>query len=100
MGMDRLLPGFFDEIEKIAVSQGLSSFKQSRKGRRPIRVHNMLKKETAFLPHRSPLKRTEAAIDDSRDPQDRTRRELPQGVNSRGEAEVEGGRGMQESGSY
>lgn len=100
MDMDRIFTAFFDEMEKIAVSAHLSSFKQSRKGRRPIRVHTLLKKETAFLPHRSPLQRREVAIDDSRDPQDRARKEHPAGVNSRGEAEVESGRGLQESGLY
>jgi|WetSurSiteA1Bulk_404760.scaffolds.fasta_scaffold37384_2 hypothetical protein len=99
--MDRLLPGFMDEMEKIAISLRLSSFKQTRKGRRPIRVHNLMKKETAFLPHRSPLRnKGEVKIDDVLDPQERNRKINPAGVASRGEAEVESGRGLQESGMY
>ena len=48
MAMDHLLPAFVDEMEKIAVSVRDSSFRQTRKGRRPIRVDTLLKKETAF----------------------------------------------------
>ena len=48
MSMDRLIPYFFDELEKIAVCVSHSSFTQARKGRRPIRAHNVLTKETAF----------------------------------------------------
>jgi hypothetical protein len=33
------------EFEKVAITTYLSSFPQSRRGRRPIRVHNMLAKE-------------------------------------------------------
>lgn len=43
--LENLLPSFTDELEKIAVTTALSSFPQFRKGRRPIRVHNMLKNE-------------------------------------------------------
>lgn len=48
MGMDQLLPTFYDELAKIAVSVKGSSFRQTRKGRRPIRAATLLKKETAF----------------------------------------------------
>ena len=96
--MDRLLPAFVDELEKIAVSVRLSSFRKTRKGRRPLRISTLMKKETAFLPHRSPLKTTE--IKDAKDPEERAResREHPPGVANRGEAEVESGKGIQESG--
>ena len=43
--LEKLLPSFSDELEKIAVTTALSSFPQFRKGRRPIRVHNLLKNE-------------------------------------------------------
>lgn len=57
MGMDHLLPGFYDELTKIAVSVKDSSFRQTRKGRRPIRVETLLKKETAFkLPNTAAIK--------------------------------------------
>jgi hypothetical protein len=46
--MDQWLPSFADELEKIAICVTHSSFMQARKGRRPIRAHNLLKKETAF----------------------------------------------------
>jgi hypothetical protein len=46
--MDRSLSGFFDELEKIAVSVRMSSFMQTRSGRRPIRAHTLLKRENAF----------------------------------------------------
>ena len=48
MGMDHLLPAFYDELTKIAVGVRGSSFRQTRKGRRPIRASTLLKKETAF----------------------------------------------------
>lgn len=48
MAMDQRLPAFLDEMEKIAVSVRDSSFRQTRRGRRPIRVETLLKKETAF----------------------------------------------------
>ncbi len=48
MGMDQQLPSFFEELEKLGVSKRESSFMQARKNRRPIRVHTLLKKETAF----------------------------------------------------
>lgn len=48
MSMDQSLPALYDELEKIAISVRDSSFRQTRRGRRPIRVHNMLRKETAF----------------------------------------------------
>jgi hypothetical protein len=47
VGMDRFLPGFFSELEKIAVSKRVSEFTQTRKGRRPIRVSTLLSKECA-----------------------------------------------------
>lgn len=43
--LEAFLPSFTDELEKIAVTTALSSFPQFRKGRRPIRVHNLLKNE-------------------------------------------------------
>ena len=46
MLVDRLLPGFADEMEKIAVSSGLSHFQQQRRGRRPIRASKVLSKES------------------------------------------------------
>lgn len=100
MGMDRLLPAFMDELEKIAVSLRLSSFRQARKGRRPIRVSTLLKKETAFLPHRSPLRKNKE-IKHGPDPDARAseaREGGPAGVTKRQEAEVESGTGLQESG--
>lgn len=100
MGMDRLLPAFMDELEKIAVSLRLSSFRQARKGRRPIRVSTLLKKETAFLPHRSPLKKNKE-IKNTPDSDERARADRegsPAGITNRREAEVESGMGMQESG--
>jgi len=48
MGMRDQLTSFFDEMEKIAVSTRLSSFMQSRTGRRPIRAHNLLNKSQSF----------------------------------------------------
>lgn len=48
MSMDQSLPAFFEELEKLGVSKGDSFFMQSRKGRRPIRAHKLLEKETAF----------------------------------------------------
>lgn len=45
MRFSQLVPAFADELEKIAQTYGLGSFQQVRTGRRPIRVHNMLKKE-------------------------------------------------------
>jgi len=44
LGLVKLV-AYFDEMEKIAVTTALSSFPQFRKGRRPIRVHNLLKNE-------------------------------------------------------
>lgn len=43
--LEKLLPSFSDELEKIAITTALSSFPQFRKGRRPIRVDKMLKNE-------------------------------------------------------
>ena len=40
-----LRTAFFDELEKIAVSRHRLSVAQSRKGRRPMRVDTMLRKE-------------------------------------------------------
>lgn len=48
MSMDQSLPAFFEELEKLGVSKGDSFFMQARKGRRPIRAHKLLEKETAF----------------------------------------------------
>lgn len=36
---------FLDELEKIAISKGLLRIPQSRKGRRPMHVETLLKKE-------------------------------------------------------
>lgn len=48
MGMDQILPAFFEELEKLAVSKRESPFMQARRNRRPIRAHTLLKKEMAF----------------------------------------------------
>lgn len=48
MSMDHLLPSFVDEMQKIAVSKTNSPFVQTRIGRRPLRVHNIAKKESAL----------------------------------------------------
>lgn len=45
MRMDRFLPSFADEMQKIAVTAALSKFTQKRKGRRPVRVQTVLDKE-------------------------------------------------------
>lgn len=50
MGMDHLLPSFCHEMAKIAISVKGSPFRQTRKGRRPIRAETLLKKETSFNP--------------------------------------------------
>ena len=42
------LYGFFDELEKIGVSTRLSSFTQSRRGKRPLRVQTLLNKPFPF----------------------------------------------------
>lgn len=49
--------GFLDELEKIAISRHRLRVSQSRKGRRPMRVDTLLRKEkdgtlykTAYLP--------------------------------------------------
>ena len=39
------ISAFSDELQKIAQSVGMSNFQQTRQGRRPIRVHNLLRKE-------------------------------------------------------
>lgn len=48
MAMDRLLSGFFNELEKIAVSKQVAQFTQARKGRRPLRVSTLLAKESGY----------------------------------------------------
>jgi len=48
MSMDQSLPAFFEELEKIGVSKRDSFFMQTRSGRRPIRAHKLLEKETSF----------------------------------------------------
>jgi len=48
MSMDQSLLAFFDELEKLGVSKNDASFMQARRGRRPIRAHKLLEKETAF----------------------------------------------------
>ena len=45
MQFDHCVPAFLDELEKIAQTYGLGSFQQTRAGRRPIRVHNVLRKD-------------------------------------------------------
>ena len=45
MEFGQYIPSFVDELEKIAQTYGIGSFQQTRSGRRPIRVHNMLRKE-------------------------------------------------------
>ena len=45
MVMDHRLTGLFNELEKIAVSHGLSTFPQARKGRRSIRADTLLKRD-------------------------------------------------------
>jgi len=45
MSMEQILPAFFEEFEKIAVSKRDASFMQTRQGRRPIRVHKLLENE-------------------------------------------------------
>jgi hypothetical protein len=82
MGMTDRLTAFFDEMEKIAVSTRLSSFMQTRAGRRPIRVHNVLSKERAFrTPPEEKTLATEADLESVKD------------------YEVEGGAGAEEIGS-
>ncbi len=62
MSMDRRLPAFYDELEKIAISVRDSSFMQTRTGRRPIRVHNLLKKETAHKVSKMPEDRPDVGV--------------------------------------
>jgi hypothetical protein len=45
MELDLIVPAFLDEMVKIGQSLGMSQFQQTRSGRRPIRVHNLLRKE-------------------------------------------------------
>lgn len=47
MKFAQFVPAFADELEKIAQTYGLGVFQQTRSGRRPIRVHNVLRKETS-----------------------------------------------------
>lgn len=48
MSMDQLLPAFFEELEKLGVSKRDAYFTKARRGRRPIRAHKLLEKETSF----------------------------------------------------
>ena len=51
--MDRWMPSFADELEKIAVNRHLSTYgAQSRGGRRPIRVAKMVEKDSKFWDNR------------------------------------------------
>lgn len=51
--MDRWLPSFVDELEKIAVSRSHSTYgPQARGGRRPIRVAKMIQKDTTYWNNR------------------------------------------------
>jgi hypothetical protein len=79
MAMDHILSGFFSELEKIGVSYHMSSFMQSRAGRRPIRAHNLLNKPSPF---KTP-------------PDEKTLAEDGERVSSK-DYEVEGGPGMVE----
>jgi len=45
MRFDLCVPSFMDELEKIAHTYGLGGYQQTRAGRRPIRVHNLLRKD-------------------------------------------------------
>lgn len=78
MGMDRRVAAFYDELEKIALSVGMSHFPQQRRGRRSMRVSTMLKKE-------SPYVHTEDERPDQDKPEPRS-------------FEIEGGKGYAESG--
>ena len=77
---------FFDEMEKIAVSFGLSSFNQGRRGRRSIRAHNLLKKHRANRVERVDHLYQQAAPKTS-----------SFGTNSAKDVEHEAGQGMQEN---
>lgn len=55
------MSSFADEYVKIAASKQEAGYQQTRKGRRPIRVHNLLKK-TDGMPKTSKDARTEAAV--------------------------------------
>ena len=43
--MDHRIAAFSDELCKIAVTSGYSHFRQSRRGRRPVRVQTVLDRE-------------------------------------------------------
>jgi len=76
--MDRLT-GLFDELEKIAVSVRMSSFMQSRAGRRPIRAQNLIARNANKTPPDEKTPVTEGELEGVKD------------------YEVEGGPGMVES---
>jgi hypothetical protein len=67
MGVMDQLSAFFDEMEKIGISVRDSSFRQTRKGRRPIRVQKLLEKETAFKPRDGAGKDDEGSGDRAQD---------------------------------
>lgn len=68
MTMDRLLIGFFDEMEKIGVSTRVSSFMQSRSGRRPIRAAKLLQRQYAFrTPPEEKTPVTEGELENAKD---------------------------------
>lgn len=71
----------FDELEKIGVSVGLSDFRQTRKGTRPLRVATLLRKDKSNAT-REP---------DPEDTNDYTQREPESG-----HIEIESGRGFSE----
>ena len=45
-----ILAGMFDELQKIAASKQMSAHMQSRSGRRPIRAHNLLARDSSPSP--------------------------------------------------
>jgi len=78
--MDQRLIALFDELEKLGVNRSLSSFTQSRIGRRPIRASTLLQKE----------KEKEDAFDRQRETRD-------ENTEDRKDYEVEGGLGLTEN---
>lgn len=76
--MDQHLIALFDELEKLGINKSLSSFTQSRIGRRPIRATTLLDKE----------KEKNDAFD--------RKREQDENPEDRKDYEVEGGLGLTE----
>jgi len=82
MIMDRTYNAFHDELEKIAVSVGLSHFPQSRRGKRSVRATTLLKNEPKYV-----------------HPEDESLRDRgPEKQPEPSQVEVESGRGFQEGG--